>query len=378
MSGGNNNQDSFMNLLGGSWNNPNAGSSSNPNDDSSPPIWGNPNKLGLSSEEMYAQHQTLQYWKESQQSNLNSNFQNLQFSQHSQHSQTETNEVPETPASPQKPKSRGKRKAKKSKEHVEENDAEKAKEHWTPLEERLLAKCWVACSEDPKFGRSQSKDTLWQRILAGFNRINPKDRNKDMLQGKWKTLNRGCNKFNACYKKAQRDVKSGESEVDILTRANLLYRQENPPFTNEEAWSVLRTHRKWDVPVAVDLTGDVPSQTNEDLFGHDAEPRPIGKKWATKKQKSETTTTTGGTTSTSGSFSSINFSEMMREELRAKREEASRAYQATAENQAAQQRMKELEFLMLDTNGKDPHWVAFVNAEKDRIAMKLGLPPRQL
>lgn len=223
---------------------------------------------------------------------------------------------------------------KKSKEPVqaEKNDAEKAKERWTPIEEKLLAKCWVACSEDPKVGRSQSKDTLWQRILAEFNRINPKERNKDMLHGKWKTLNRDCNKFNACYKKAQREVKSGESEVDIPTRANLLYRQENPPFTNEEAWSVLRTHRKWDAPVAVDLTGDVPSQTNEDLFGHDAEPRLIGKKRDTKKQKSETTTSTGGTANTGGSFSSFNFAEMMREEYRSKREEASRVYQATAEN----------------------------------------------
>ena len=186
MSGGNNNKDSFMNLLGGRWNNPYAGSSSNPNEGSSQPIWGNPSELGLSSEEMYAQHQTMQYWNETQQSNLNSNFQNLQFSQHSQHSQTETNEVPETPTSPQKPKSRGKRKAKKSKELVQakENDAEKVKERWTPIEEKLHAKCWVACSEDPKVGRSKSKDTLWQRILAEFNRINPKERNKDMLQGK--------------------------------------------------------------------------------------------------------------------------------------------------------------------------------------------------
>jgi hypothetical protein len=119
MLGDNNNQDSFMNLLGGRWNNQYAGSSSNPNEGSSQPIWGNPSELGLSNEEMYAQHQTLQYWNKTQQSNLNSNFQNLQFSQHSQQSQTETNEVPETPTSPQKPKSRGKCKAKKSKEPID-------------------------------------------------------------------------------------------------------------------------------------------------------------------------------------------------------------------------------------------------------------------
>ena len=53
-------------------------------------------------------------------------------------------------------------------------------------------------------------------------------------------LNRDCSKFNAAFKKAQRDVKSEEGEVDILKRANQLYRDEhnNAPFSNDEAWSV--------------------------------------------------------------------------------------------------------------------------------------------
>ena len=66
----------------------------------------------------------------------------------------------------------------------------------------------------------------------------------------------------------------------------------------------------------------------------------------------------------------------MRKEYRAKREDAARAYQATAENQATQQRLRELEFLMLDTTLKDPQHVALVNMENDRIIKKLGLPPR--
>ena len=66
----------------------------------------------------------------------------------------------------------------------------------------------------------------------------------------------------------------------------------------------------------------------------------------------------------------------MRKELRSKHAEAARAYQATAENQATQQRLRELEFLMLDTTLKDPQYVALVNMENDRIIKKLGLPPR--
>lgn len=190
-------------------------------------------------------------------------------------------------------------------------------------------------------------------------------------------LNRDCSKFNTPLKKAQRDVKSWEGEVDILKRANQLYRDEhnNVPFANDLAWSVLLKHKKWNAPEAVDLTGDVPSQTNDALFGHDEEPRPIGKKRAFKKQKFNTTTSTGGTASTGGSFYSFTFGEIMREKYRAKREDAARAYQVTAKNQATQQRLRELEILMFDTTGRDPTYVALVNMKKDRINKKLGLPP---
>ena len=113
MSQENNNNDpnSFTNLLSG-WGNPYAGSSSNPNPN---PNWENPNLFGMSSQEVYEQHQTLRYWQESQrQTTLNSDFQNLQFTQQSQQSQTETYEVPETPTSPpKKGKGRIKRKSKK-------------------------------------------------------------------------------------------------------------------------------------------------------------------------------------------------------------------------------------------------------------------------
>lgn len=88
--------------------NPYASSSSNPN-------WDNHTQFGMSSEEVFRQHQELRYWQESQQQNsLNTDFQNLQFTQQSQHSQTETNEVLKTPTSPpKKSKSRIKRKSKK-------------------------------------------------------------------------------------------------------------------------------------------------------------------------------------------------------------------------------------------------------------------------
>ena len=96
---------SFLNLIG--FTNPNAGSPSL-NLKAFPS--GFPNPLGMSSQELYLQHQRMLYWEQSQQNTQNTNFQNLQFTQQSQNSQTETNEVPETPTSPPKPKSCGKRK----------------------------------------------------------------------------------------------------------------------------------------------------------------------------------------------------------------------------------------------------------------------------
>lgn len=227
MSDGNNNN-SFRNLLDGwnnpyggssstpTWNNPNVGSSSNPN-------WDNPNILGMSSQELFQQHQELQHWQQSQQNTLNTDFSNLQFTQptqHSQHSHTETHEVPDSPTSPAKPKGRIKRKAKKSKD-PEPNEAQEEGEHnvhtkWTPSEEKLFAECWIAASEDERVGRSQARDTFWQHVQREFNRNNFMNSNKDMLQSKRKTLNHACNKFNAIFKQAERDIKSGESPMDVL------------------------------------------------------------------------------------------------------------------------------------------------------------------
>ena len=75
-------------------------------------------------------------------------------------------------------------------------------------------------------------------------------------------------------------------------------------------------------PEEVDLTGDVPRQTNEALSGHDTQPRPMGKKRASKKAKSETTTSTGGTSSSS------QFGDVMTSEYRIKRESAQEVYRA--------------------------------------------------
>nr|GEV81746.1 putative retrotransposon Ty1-copia subclass protein [Tanacetum cinerariifolium] len=81
-------------------------------------------------------------------------------------------------------------------------------------------------------------------------------------------------------------------------------------------------HPKWDAPEQVDLTEDVPGATQEDLFGHDARPRPAGKPRPAKKTKSDATASTGG------SSASTQFGELMEQELRLKREAVERAFEA--------------------------------------------------
>ncbi|GJZ86034.1 hypothetical protein Tco_0657644 [Tanacetum coccineum] len=100
-------------------------------------------------------------------------------------------------------------------------------------------------------------------------------------------VNANCQKFNAVYKRAKRLGKSGENDVDFLKQAQSIYRDEHKgvSFSQEDAWAILRFHPKWDATEQVDLTGNVPEASQEDLFGHDARPRPASKPLPAKKTK---------------------------------------------------------------------------------------------
>nr|GFA75819.1 glutathione S-transferase T3-like [Tanacetum cinerariifolium] len=76
----------------------------------------------------------------------------------------------------------------------------------------------------------------------------------DMLTSKWHTLNANCQKFNAAYKRAKRLGRSGENDVDVLKRAQSIYRDEHKgvAFCQEDAWGILKFHPKWDAPEQVD------------------------------------------------------------------------------------------------------------------------------
>ncbi|GJW17759.1 hypothetical protein Tco_0025195 [Tanacetum coccineum] len=200
-----------------------------------------------------------------------------------------------------------------------------------------------------------------------FNSKKFQNRTKDMLTSKWHTLNANCQKFNAAYKRAKRLGKSGENDVDYLKRAQSIYRDEHRgvAFSQEDAWAVLRFHPKWDAPEQVDLTGDVPGASQEDLFGHDARPRPPGKQRPAKKSKSDATASTGG------SSASAQFGELMEQELRLKREAAERAFEAQAEKDRTLMRLEELRFLATSTKDLDEDDAYWIKKQKKLIKNKM-------
>nr|GEZ63401.1 hypothetical protein [Tanacetum cinerariifolium] len=143
--------------------------------------------------------------------------------------------------------------------------------------------------------------------------------------------------------------KSGENDVDVMKRAQSIYRDEHKrvEFCQEDAWAILKFHPKWDAPEQVDLTGDVPGATQEDLFGHYARLRPVGKPRPTKKTKFDATTSTGG------SSASTQFGKLMEQKLRLKRKAAERAFETQAEKDRTLMRLEELRFLATSTKDLD-------------------------
>ncbi|GKE10004.1 hypothetical protein Tco_1413555 [Tanacetum coccineum] len=194
--------------------------------------------------QQYQQEQQQAFFRWQQSQILNRDLDNLQQNPPSFHS--ESSQTLTQPQQVDSPKKAVARKLKPEGEKMLRRDQEPvAAGRWLPVEEELLATCYVAVSEDNNVG------------------------------SKWHTLNANCQKFNAAYKRAKRLGKSGENDVDYLKRAQSIYRDEHRgvAFSQEDAWAVLRFHPKWDAPEQSCLRRR-PRASQEDLFGHDARPRP--------------------------------------------------------------------------------------------------------
>ncbi|GJV49584.1 hypothetical protein Tco_1439796 [Tanacetum coccineum] len=200
--------------------------------------------------QQYQQEQQQAFFRWQQSQVLNREFQDLQQNPPSFNS--ETSQSLTQPQQVDSPKKGGRKKTKSKRgKNVEDEPQEPVVAgRWLPVEEELLATCYVAVSEDNNVGRSQKHETFWYRILNEFNSKIFQKRTKDMLTNKWHTLNANCQKFNAAYKRAKRLGKSGENDVDFLKRVQSIYSDEHKgvSFSQEDAWAILRFHPKWDAP----------------------------------------------------------------------------------------------------------------------------------
>ncbi|GJX51653.1 hypothetical protein Tco_0278498 [Tanacetum coccineum] len=162
------------------------------------------------------------------------------------------------------------------------SDAQDKKfQRWTSEEEELLAKCYIAVSEDPNIERDQKLDWFWGKVLSTYNDSAPFQRNKDMLAWKWSTLILNCQKFNALRKRAQCLCKSCENEMDVFRHAKTMFKDEHKgrSFTQESSWDILRTSPKWDAaePVTIPTVNvECTLGGNAEVFGQDKRLRPSG------------------------------------------------------------------------------------------------------
>nr|GEY38545.1 hypothetical protein [Tanacetum cinerariifolium] len=108
-----------------------------------------------------------------------------------------------------------------------------------------------------------------------------------------------------------------------------------------------------------------PRATQEDLFGHDARPRPAGKPRPAKKTKSDATASTGE------SSASTQFGELMEQELRLKRKAAERAFEAQAKKDRTLMRLEELRFLATSTKDLDDDDAYWIKKQKRLIKNKM-------
>nr|GEZ37613.1 endopeptidase, NLPC/P60 domain, LRAT-like domain protein [Tanacetum cinerariifolium] len=264
------------------------------------------------------QQQAFLRWKQSRV--LNREFQDLQQNPPSFNSETfQSLAQPQQVNSPKKG-CRKKTKSKKGKNVEEEPQKPVATGRWLPVEEELLATCYVAVSKDNNVGRSQKHETF-----------------------------------------------CGENEVDLMKRAQSIYRDEHKgvSFSKEDAWAILKLYPKWDASEQVDLTGDVSGATQEDLFGHDAQPRPADKPRPAMKTKSDAMASTGG------SSASTQFGELIGQELHLKREAAERAFKAQVEKDRTLMQLEELRFLATSTKDLDDDDAYWIKKQKRLIKNKM-------
>jgi hypothetical protein len=135
---------------------------------------------------------------------------------------------------------------------------------WSKEEEKILTETWIKVSQDRDMGNDKTDEFFCNEIHEVFNEQTAGDpRTKNMLTGKWSTINGDCQKFKAIYKHLQR--RSGENEHDHIEIAKTSFDERfgSRGFTYVHVWEILKLYLKWDAEEPLDIT------CLEDIFGPD-------------------------------------------------------------------------------------------------------------
>ena len=73
------------------------------------------------------------------------------------------------------------------------------------------------------------------------------ERSWTQLKSRWNKIHPLVQKFNGCYKQADKPRRSGSSEKDVLADAHMIYSQDTgKKFEVEHAWLLLKDQPKFD------------------------------------------------------------------------------------------------------------------------------------
>ncbi|KAK9669415.1 hypothetical protein RND81_13G128000 [Saponaria officinalis] len=123
---------------------------------------------------------------------------------------------------------------------------------WTVQEDTALISSFMRHSTDNVIGKNQNKNTLWVKVKVLFDlareanpTIMPKERNPEMLGGRFRRIAVGVMKWVGCYEEAQRRKSSGMNEEDVIQEAHKLHNETDRKFQFEHAWLLLKKYKKW-------------------------------------------------------------------------------------------------------------------------------------
>ncbi|CAL5416748.1 unnamed protein product [Camellia sinensis] len=159
---------------------------------------------------------------------------------------------------------------------------------FTIIEDETLCRSWLAVSQDPITGNSQTMVIFWERVLVNFNSqlSGESNRNRISLSHRWSAMQKAINKFCGFLEQIQLRQQSGTTEADmeILRRCC--------------KWDEFRTQSKKSTqhayPCSNPPTGESDAfQSNQNNVLHEElynpSTRPIGTKAAKEKLKNQTT-----------------------------------------------------------------------------------------